>query len=266
MGAGKHDQAVRLLNLAADQFDNPYRKAMASIFSFCNTFLIFRSLATYPCGEVEAALHNLASSGFAAARNSWDCSDLLRLVLNYCAAQGAGDGRAYAWLSARVADLLGEYSAGAAIGSDSVLSRASDVAARELAITDLLAGQIPLPSVDVLRTVSQSRTVVWVNQLTVDDEPWIVTQILGPHDDHPQLSAVTIQSSHARELLDDAVFANLDGSQEEAETLRKWIFQRKIDPGYPVIVIADRKLWSLPWAAIVPEWCRVSPSCLPRRR
>lgn len=253
MAAENFEQAIPFLDHAAGQIDDPVRRAVAAIFSFNCSRRLYCTSKVASCGEFEAVLHKLTAHGFAAARNYHDCSDHLRLSLDYCVMRAMDGDHDYAWLSARVADLLGEYTAGAAIGGKIGLDWASDIAARELAITDLLTGAVALPSVDLLRALSRSQTIMWVNQLITDNEAYIVTSVLGPHDKYPQFSIVAIRSSRAQQVLSDAVAARLDDSGEEISMLRSWIFQRKIDPDYPVVVVADRQLWSLPWPAIVPE-------------
>jgi hypothetical protein len=57
--------------------------------------------------------------------------------------------------------------------------------------------------------------------------------------------------------MERATAAQLNDFSEEPvddiTILRQWIFRQEVDPWLPVMIIPDRRLWCLLWAAIAPQ-------------
>ena len=136
--------------------------------------------------------------------------------------------------------------------------QASDVAARELAVKDLLTGVIHLASEESLRAAASVKTTVWASRVIVNDEPVIVSVTLGPGDRVPRISRTIVRSDQGRDLLERATSADLADSSEtvaaDIATLRNWLFRQAINPAFPLVIIPDRHLWSLPWEAVSLPW------------
>ena len=254
MAEGNPAGAIPLFDRVASRAGPP-ASAIGALFSFRCAFQAVGFSRDSTCAEVTAVVEKLARHRFAVVRDSLDAAEPLRQSLYYCAARTPDD-PGFAWLAVRIADLLGEYCSGAAIGSGYLASRADELAVPQLAVADLLAGQIEVPSAELLRTAARNRTVVWASIVPVETpggtENCIIAFVLGPHDRYPQLASTVIRSARARQVLGDAIAAALPDSQEVLELLRRWVFQVPVDPGYPLIVVPDRFLWSLPWGAVAP--------------
>lgn len=262
MRAGDRAQAAIAFDLAADEaarrtgepaIDALYR-GRAAIMSFLNRFNSIYDSPDYPSAELAAILARLTSHDFAAARNQYPFSDALRNLLKYCAARAEDE--SYAWLAAIAAELRGDYDGGLAIGSQLVTREAADVASRELAVKDLLTGFIQLSSPDSLRAAAAAQTVIWVSEVIDNGEQGVVSIMLGPGDDTPRVFPTIVRSDRGRGLMERATAAQLNDFDAQAAddiaTLRQWIFRQEVDPALPVMIIPDRRLWCLPWAAIVP--------------
>ena len=238
----------------AQQDGDALWSARAAIHAFLCRWEAIRSSGTIPDGELDSALRKLTARNFALARDYVNLQKLLGLVLNYCA--GRSEEEPYAWLAARVAELHGEFSAGLAVGNDRLLQQASDAAARELAVKDLLTGVIHLASEESLRAAASVKTTVWASRVIVNDEPVIVSVTLGPGNRVPRISRTIVRSDQGRDLLERATSADLADSSEtvaaDVATLRNWLFRQAINPAFPLVIIPDRHLWSLPWEAVAP--------------
>jgi hypothetical protein len=249
MQAREFNRAAAVLSRAADEFDDPFGAAVSAIFAFgCQV----GAPEIVSVAEAESALEDLARHDFAWVRTFMDCSDPFRNTLLNCASTDSS-GPSGAWLAARVADLLGEYSGGMAVGSTPLFDRASDTATREHRLTDLMTGKITFTSTSMLRAMAQVRTILWVNQINLGEQLFIVTILLGPHDDHPKVSTREIRSPDARQILHRAKTSGHLHAPEEIVRLSQWAIPNGINPAYPLLIIPDRPLWSLPWAALIPE-------------
>ena len=257
---GDHGRAVVAFDRAAEQpaqqDGDALWSARAAIHAFlCRWQTIHSSgTGTIPDGELDSALRKLTARNFALARDYFNLQKLLGLVLNYCACRSEEE--PYAWLAARVAELHGEFSAGLAVGSDRLSQQAGDAAARELAVKDLLTGLIHLASEESLRAAASIKTTVWASRVIVDDEPVIVSVTLGPGNRVPRISRTIVRSDQGRDLLERATSAELADTSEtvaaDVATLRNWLFRQAINPAFPLVIIPDRHLWSLPWGAAAP--------------
>ena len=252
MQAGEFDRAATILSRAADGFDDPFGAAVSAIFAFgC----LVGASDVLSITEAEVALEDLARHNFAWVRTFMDCSEPLRYTIRNCASAFADDPHG-AWLTARVADLLGEYAGGMAVGRTPLFDRARDTAMREHRLTDLLTGEVGFPSSNTLRAISQERTILWVNQVMQGDQLLILTILLGPQDSQPRIGAWEIRSPAARQVLHRAKSGGRVHAREEILRLSEWTIPEGIDPAYPLLIIPDRQLWSLPWSALIPEYVR----------
>ena len=258
MKEGDHGRAAvafdRATEQPAEEDGDALWSARAAILAFLCRWQAFRGSGTIPGSELDSALRKLTSRNFALARDYGNCQELLGLALDYCACRSGEE--LYAWLAARVAELHGEFSAGLAVGSDRISQQAGDAAAQELAVKDLLTGVIHLASEEGLRAAADSKTIVWASRVIVNDEPVIVSVTLGPGDRVPRISRTIVRSDQGRDLLERATSADLADSSEtvaaDVATLRSWLFRQAINPAFPLVIISDRHLWSLPWGAVAP--------------
>ena len=249
MQAREFDRAATVLSRATDEFDDPFGAAVSAIFAFgCRV----GAPEIVSVAEVESALEDLARHDFAWVRTFLNCSDPFRNTLLRCASVDSSD-PSDLWLAARVADLLGEYSGGMAIGGTPLFDRAGDTATREHRLTDLMTGKVTFASTSTLRTIAELRTILWVNQVNLDEQLFIITILLGPYDDHPRVSTLEIRSPDARQILHRAKTSGHLLTPEEIVPLRQWAIPNGINPAYPLLIIPDRPLWSLPWAALIPQ-------------
>jgi hypothetical protein len=262
MRAGDRDRAAVAFEEAADTAarrtgepatDRQYR-GMAATLAFHNRFHHVFHAPDSPSTELERHLATLMSHDFASAREAYGCSDALRDVVRYCALRSGEE--SYAWLAAIVADIRGEYDGGLAVGHVEASRDAIDVASRELAVKDLLTGFIALPSREELTAQASAKTIIWVSEVNDNGEPCIVSVMLRPGDPAPKAFPTTIRSDRGLSVMRQATAAELDDADEDAQsavaTLREWIFRQEVDPSLPLLIIPDRRLWCLPWAAIVP--------------
>jgi hypothetical protein len=255
---GDHARAAVAFDHAAEQpteqDGDALWSARAAILAFRSRWQAFRSSGAIGSSELDSALRKLTSSNFTLARDYGNCQELLGLALDYCASRSRDE--PYAWLAARVAELHGEFSAGLAVGSDRMSQQADDTAARELAVKDLLTGVIHLASEESLRAAAGFETIVWASRVIVNDEPVVVSVTLGPGDRVPRISRTIVHSDQGRDLLERATSADLADSSEtvaaDLATLRSWLFRQAINPAFPLVIISDRYLWSLPWGAVAP--------------
>jgi CHAT domain len=259
---GDRDGAAIALDAAANHAargtgepvtDAFYRGRAATLAFSCRFHSIYDS-PDYPSADLAKLLGALASHDFASAREQYPSSDHLRNVLKYCAARSNDE--SYAWLAAITAELRGEYDGGIAVGREEISRDARDLASRELAVKDLLTGFIQLPARRQLLDLTRGRTVVWVSEVIDHDEQAIISVMLRPGDTAPRVFPTVLRSDRGRSIIRRAAAAQLSDyaadSAAEIASLREWIFRQEAVSARPVLIIPDRRLWCLPWGAIVP--------------
>ena len=152
----------------------------------------------------------------------------------------------YAWLAAITAELRGEYDGGMAVGREEITRDARDLASRELAVKDLLAGFIRLPARQRLLDMTGERTVIWVSEVIDHDEQAIVSVVLRPGDIAPGSSRRSCGQRRGQSIMRRATAAQLSDSAaesaDEIATLRQWIFRQEAVPARAVLIIPDRRL------------------------